>query len=273
MVASRALSHDVEPASTFLVDRATATIEKQLASTHAVGLAVAVVRHGALVYARGFGVRNRSSGAPADTDTRFEIGSDTKQFTAAAILQLKEQQKLSLDDRLAKYVPHFPHANELTLRELLDQTTGLFDYVETNHMVRITQTSTGSFAKTERLATAPLHFAPGSRWEYSNTNYIALGRVIEIASGESYEAYIRKHLFAPADMNQSTTIDQERHVSDMATGYWRGQRNTGPLTPAPEIGASWTWSAGQIVSTVRDLAKWIPHSGPARSSARRTSLL
>ncbi len=240
----------------FPADRVSAVVENHLESPFTAGAAVAVVRHDTVVYARGFGVRDLASRAPVDVDTRFEIGSDTKQFTAAAILQLQERGKLSLDDRLAKYAPAFPHANEVTLRQLLYQTTGLFDYLATNHFVRIQETTEGSFESIARMAAGPLHFPPGSRWEYSNTNYIALGRVIEVASGESYDSYIRKHLFAPANMEQTTTIDREPQVANMAGGYWRGLQNTGPLVRAPHMRASWTWSAGEIVSTVGDLAKW-----------------
>ena len=121
---------------------------------------------------------------------------------------------------------------------------------------KIEASTEGSFERIARLAAGPLHFEPGSRWEYSNTNYIALGRVIEVASGESYESYIREHLFAPANLERTTTIDREPQVADMCTGYWRGLRNTGPLVRAPKMRASWTWSAGEIVSTVGDLAKW-----------------
>ncbi len=159
----RASSAPVDTISAFPADRVTAAIEKQLESGHAVGIAVAVIQHDTVVYARGFGVRDVVSRAPVDAETRFEIGSDTKQFTAAAVLQLQERGKLSLDDRLAKYVPAFPHANELTLRQLLYQTTGLFDYLLTNHFVHIQQSSDGSFEKIERMVAGPLHFPPGSR--------------------------------------------------------------------------------------------------------------
>lgn len=219
------------------------------------GLAVAVIRHGQIVYARSFGKRSLH-GPPVDLQTRFEIGSDTKQFTAAAILQLKERGKLSLDDRLVNYIPAYPHAREITLRELLDQTSGLPEFMMTNHFVHIVQTSQGSLIRIERMASGPLHFTPGSRWEYSNTNYIALGRVIEVASGLPYARYLREHLFAPAGMQQTTTIAGEGAVTDMSEGYWRGLRNNGPLEQAPNLGESWTWSAGDIVSTVGDLAKW-----------------
>ncbi len=235
--------------------RITAAVERQLTSSGVPGAQVIVLKHGRIVYERCFGVR-RLGGPPVRPATRFEIGSDTKQFTAAAILQLKENGRLRLDDRLAKYVPAFPHAKEITLRELLDQTSGLPDYVLTNHFLHITQTSAGSFERIEHLAAGPLHFTPGSRWEYSNANYVALGRVIEIASGQTYDAYIAAHLFARAGMTQTTTIAHEAQVADMATGYWRGRERKGPFVPAPEIGASWTWAAGEIVSTTADLAKW-----------------
>ena len=186
----------------------TAAIERRAQSTGAPGLAVAIVRNQTLVYVRGFGVR-RLGGPLVDTNTRFEIGSLTKQFTAAAVLQLKEQHKLALDDRLAKYVPAFPHADRITLRELLNQVSGLPDFMETNGFLELAQRTPGGFAQIEKLVTGPLHFAPGSQWEYSNTNYIALGRVIEVVSGERYDDYVRRHLFEPAHMQHSATISDE----------------------------------------------------------------
>jgi len=230
------------------------TVDRELSKAGAPGAAVALIRDGKVVFEHGFGYRSRSGGF-VSVHTHFEIGSDTKQFTACAILQLKEHGLLALDDRLAKYVPEFPHAKEITLRELLDQTSGLPDFVATNHFVRITQTSAGSFARIETMASGSLHFAPGSRWEYSNSNYVALGRVIEVVSREPYQRYVRDHLFAPARMRESGFISQEATFSDMATGYWRGLRG-GRVVSAPEIGESWTRAAGDIVATVDDLARW-----------------
>jgi len=112
------------------------TIEQELSKAGAPGVSVAIVRAGKVIFENGFGHRCRVGG-PVGIHTHFEIGSDTKQFTASAILQLKEQRLLALDDRLAKYIPDFPHSKELTLRELLNQTSGLPDFVATNHFVRI----------------------------------------------------------------------------------------------------------------------------------------
>lgn len=219
------------------------------------GAAVAVGPVNGPVYSLGYGVRT-IGGAPVDAQTRFEIGSDTKQFTAAAILQLKERRALRLDDRLSKYVPGFPHAGELTIRELLNQTSGLPDYVATNHFLHVIQTTSGSLDAIERLASGPLRFGPGTKWEYSNTNYIALGRVVEVASGLSYDRYLHRYLFEPAGMSNTTTIAHERGLTDVATGYWSGLSRSERLKPAPELGESWTGAAGEIVSTAGDLMKW-----------------
>ena len=232
----------------------TETVVEELSKAGAPGAAVAIVRDGKVVFEHGFGYRSRGGGA-VGIHTHFEIGSDTKQFTACAILQLKERGLIALDDRIAKYVPEFPHAKEITLRELLNQTSGLPDFVMTNHFVKITQTSVGSFSRIETMTSGSLHFSPGSRWEYSNSNYVALGRVIEVVSREPYHRYVRDHLFAAARMRESGFISQEKTFSDMATGYWRGLRGR-RVVSAPEIGESWTQAAGDIVSTVDDLSRW-----------------
>jgi D-alanyl-D-alanine carboxypeptidase len=239
----------------FNVEPVSAAIERRMAATGAPGASVAIVQNGNVVYNRGFGVR-RIGGRRVDRDTRFEIGSLTKQFTAAAILQLKERRKLSLDDRLSKYIPLFPHAREITLLQLLHQTSGLPDYILTNHFVAISHSSAGSLAKIERMAAGPLHFAPGSRWEYSNTNYFALGRIIESVAGQSYDAYVKKHLFEPAGMQHSAMLDDESSANDLAVGYWRGMHMKGPLKPAPATIESWTSGVGNIISTAGDVARW-----------------
>ena len=219
------------------------------------GAAVGVVRNGKLVYAKGFGLRDIAARKPVDADTRFEIGSVTKQFTAAAILQLKERGKLALDDRLAKFVPSFPHAGQLTLRQLLNQVSGLADYTE----VRGIDTDTsapGGLAKIAAFARGPLHFVPGTRFEYSSTNAYVLGRVIEVVSQRSYDDYVREHLFAPARMSHSDFIGHESKLRDFATPYWQGRDSKGVTRPAPPLLESWAGGAGAIVSTVGDLAAW-----------------
>lgn len=249
------LTMHVSASSSFSAVQVNAAADRAIHKMRVPGAAVAVIEHGSIIYLSAFGVR-RVGGAPIANGTRFEIGSLTKQFTAAAILQLQEQRKLSLDDHLSRYLSSFPHANEITLRQLLNQTTGLPDFMETNHFMRISQASPGGYERIARMVRGSLHFVPGSHWEYSNTNYIALGRVIEVVSHQRYESYISEHLFKPANMTHTSTVAQESMNPEMATGYWRGMSMKGHLTPAPVMKESWAWSAGDIVSTAGDIARW-----------------
>lgn len=220
------------------------------------GAAVGVVRNGRLVYAKGFGLRDVAAHKPVDAGTQFEIGSVSKQFTAAAILQLKEVKKLALDDALAKYLPSFPHARDVTLRQLLNQVSGMPDYFDVKGAETIFSSAPGGIEKVAAYAKGPLHFKPGTQWQYSNTNYYVLGRVIEIVSRRSYQAYVREQLFAPAGMSHSDFVSNESKLSDFATGYWRGPDQKGRTRPAPPILESWAGGAGAIVSTVGDVAAW-----------------
>ncbi|MGB6986636.1 MAG: serine hydrolase domain-containing protein [Candidatus Aquilonibacter sp.] len=232
----------------------TPAVDKILIAQKPVGAAVGVVKDGKLVYIKTYGLRNIAKNEPVDDNTRFEIGSVTKQFTAAAVLQLQEAGKLSIDDKLAKYFPTFPHADEVTLRQMLNQVSGLEDYL---HHVPPEHLSTGGgLSAVAELVNVPLHFTPGTRWEYSNTNYYVLGKVVEKVSGQSWEAYVREHIFAAAGMTRSAFVDDEPSLDDYAVGYWKGFDSKLPLQPAPLIHNAWAGGAGEIVSTVADMAAW-----------------
>ncbi|HEY9181519.1 MAG TPA: serine hydrolase domain-containing protein, partial [Candidatus Baltobacteraceae bacterium] len=145
---------------------------------------VAVVRNGRLIEDGAFGLANLDRKVAATPQTQFEIGSVTKQFTAAAILQLKEQGKLRLSDPLGKYVPEYARGKAITIEQLLWQVSGVPNYTDVNHFVHIAGTTPGSLdAALALIAKKPLHFKPGTRWEYSNTNYLLLGGVVARASG------------------------------------------------------------------------------------------
>ena len=230
-------------------------IDQVVSTQHVVGGAAGLVRDGKLVYVKTWGLRNIAIDEPVDANTRFEIGSVTKQFTAAAILQLQERGKLSIDDRLSKYFPSFPHASEITLRQLLNQVSGLADYLEAFQPVT-NPSAPGGLDVVAAAVNKPLHFKPGSRWEYSNTNYYVLGKVVEAVSHQSYESYVRDHLFAPAGMTHSGFVADESKLDDFAIGYWTGFDGKTPLSPAPPIPESWAGGAGAIVSNLADMAAW-----------------
>ncbi|MGB6062056.1 MAG: serine hydrolase domain-containing protein, partial [Candidatus Aquilonibacter sp.] len=154
-----------------------AAIAKQVTEQQVTGAAVGVYQDGALLVLKTYGLRDVAKNLPVDADTRFEIGSVTKQFTAAAILQLQEQGKLSIDDPLAKYLPTFPHANEITLRQLLNQVSGLPNYTSLPDIATAMATIPDATSKIVAYVNKPLDFTPGTKWEYSNTNYWVLGKV------------------------------------------------------------------------------------------------
>lgn len=243
------------PDTVSLNDRLTAAASKIVRAQGVTGAAIGVVRDGKLIYTHAFGLRDVAKNEPVTAATDFEIGSVTKQFTAAAILQLKERGKLRLDDKLAKFLPSFPHANAITIRQLLNQVSGLPEYLSESDPVKAMSTP-GSLAKIAAAARGPLNFTPGTKWQYSNTNYYVLGAVLERITGKSYEAYVREHLFAPAGMTHSAFVDDEARIPNMATPYWQGADDKGATAPAPLIRNGWAGGAGEIVSNLEDMAKW-----------------
>jgi D-alanyl-D-alanine carboxypeptidase len=223
-----------------------------LQRTETPGATMLVTRDGQVIYRKAIGLRDLDRKLAARVDTHYEIGSITKQFTAAAILQLKEAGKLNIDEKVSAYLPDVPHAGEITLRQLLTHTSGIPDYFELKNDADYTKPTT--FAEIMKLvADKPLDFAPGSQASYSNTGYMILGRIIEVISHESYHQYRLEHLLKPAGMTHSYIVPDEASLATMARGY---RRVNGKLEPGLTIHESYSWSAGDIVSTVDDVEKW-----------------
>jgi D-alanyl-D-alanine carboxypeptidase len=225
---------------------------RALAKQGAPGFAFAVVHRGRTVYARGFGLANVARNEPVTAGTRFAIGSISKQFTAAAVLQLRGAGKLRLDDPLARYLPSLPNANAITLRMLLNQTSGLHNYpLTTEHPWPLT----GAIAP-ERifafLATDRPDFEPGARFEYSNTNYAALAGVVARASGMPYDAYLQRKIFTPLGMASSGAGLAAQNLPH-ATPYVGATAFT---VPTPIISLDLFYGAGSVVASAPDLARW-----------------
>ena len=233
--------------------RIDADVEAILHRTDTPGATIAITERGRVVYSHAYGFRDREGRLPTTVDTYFEIGSITKQFTAAAILQLQEAGKLHIDDKLAMYLPNAPHADEVTLRQLLSHTSGLPEYLDGPDIEQVAIKPATFEQLMARIAGKPLDFAPGSRWSYSNTGYILLGRVIEIVSHESYRHYVQTHLLDPAGMTHTFTVADETHLPKVATGY---RHRKGQIERTSPISDTFGWSAGFLVSAVDDLEKW-----------------
>jgi len=258
---SAAPSQQAPPLNAAVQAKVDTDVRALLSAAHVPGATIAIVQGGAIVYTRGYGLRDVAKSLPADAHTRYEIGSITKQFTAAAILQLKEAGKIDVDATVATYLPSISHAREITIRQLLTHTSGLDEYVNIPNFETRAATPATFDQLMSRIAEKPLGFTPGSAFGYSSTNYLILGRVIEVVSGQSWEAYVQQHLFAPAGMMDSATMAEEGQLANMARGYVYAQGRTAESKPIAE---SWASSAGGIVSTADDLQKW----GEALASGR-----
>ena len=219
-------------------------------------LGVAVWRGSRLLLDEAYGVSDLENQVRASPSTEFLIGSITKQFTAAAILQLVERGKLSLDDPLTKFFPEWPMPGErVTVRELLNHTSGIKDYTAPARFwsvdARITQPHDSILA---RVRTEPFDFPPGTAFRYSNTGYYLLGVILERVSGESYADYLQRHVFAPAGLSSTVYCDNDRIVPHRARGYvadgHAGFRN------APFIDMSTPFAAGALCATAKDLVVW-----------------
>ncbi len=228
-------------------------IGQQVATDEAApGFAFLVWSHGSVVFTKGYGSADLASNSPVTSDTRFAIGSISKQFTAAAILLLAQQNKLSLDDKLAKYLPQMPNSDKITLRMLLNQDSGLHNYpLTTEHKWPLT----GTIPPEKLIAilkTDKPDFAPGEKWEYSNTNYAVLAFIISRVSGISYPDFLTRSIFTPLGMSSSGSGFAAQ--ANTATPY---EGSAGNFRPAePRISLDLFYGAGSIVSTAHDLARW-----------------
>ena len=226
-------------------------ISSSLRKAGAPSVSVAVVRDGKLFYAKAFGMANLESNRAADTNTRYAVGSISKQFTVAALLLLQEQGKLSLDDRVAKYFPDLTRASDVTIRQLLSHTSGYEDYAPQDYIIPEWTQPTTPRAILDRWGKKPLNFDPGTRWQYSNTNYVLAGEIFEKAAGMPLVAFLREKIFLPLGMQSAA--DWPDQPAD-ATAYTRFA--IGPPRPTKREGAGWYFAAGELAMTPSDLAKW-----------------
>jgi D-alanyl-D-alanine carboxypeptidase len=212
---------------------------------------VAVVRGGKVLLAKGYGTADLEANTPANERTAFQIASVTKQFTAAGLMLLVEENKIKLDDTLGKYLPDVPAKwSGVTIRQLLNQISGIPNYTAGGKLL-----SDKTYTHDEIIALvrdAPMSFEPGTRWGYSNTNYFLLGMVIEKVSGKAYPNYMRERIFKPLGMNSTVINTTGLKINNAAVGY----TFNGGKWEKTWVDPSQPFSAGAIVSTAEDMAKW-----------------
>ena len=228
-------------------------VQSQLKRQHIPGLSLAVIQKGRIVKLRGYGFADLERKVPVTPATVFEIGSITKQFTAAAMMLLVEQNKIGLDDPIERYLTGIPEDwKPVTIRQLLTHTSGIADYEEIMGYGAYRNPMTA----TEVIALAagkPLDFAPGTKWNYSNTGYFLLTLIIEKVSAEPYSQFVRSHVLDPAGMNHTRSSDPFEIIPNRSAGYAYAN---GRLANRDAIQPTATGGAGMLVSTTGDLAKW-----------------
>jgi len=235
-------------------------ITAQIQRLHIPGLSFAIVRDGRITRAQGYGFANLEQKTPAHRQTVYEIGSNTKQFTAAAIMMLVEEDKVHLDDPLTKYFPEAPQAwRGITIQHLLSHTSGIQNHVAVPHWLDVFRTNLAFETTPPRdellkmFFKLPLEFQPGETWAYDNTGYYLLGIVIEKASGKPYWQFVDQRIFKPLGMASTRSTDPQPVVPNRASGYeWKNNQFENRPVLLPAI----AFSAGSILSTVEDMAKW-----------------
>jgi CubicO group peptidase (beta-lactamase class C family) len=217
------------------------------------GLTIAVINHGKVVKAEGYGFTNLELQVPATVNTVYEIGSVSKQFTATVIMLFVEEGRIKLEDSIAQYLPALPPAwNRVTIRELLTHTSGIPDF----EAVIGYESYRNVFSDETLLHTVaekPMDFPPGEKWHYSNTGYFLLGMLIEKLAGKPYIQVVEERIFKPLGMLESRESDPAAIIPNRASGYaleGRTLQNRDPMQPSAGKGA------GTLVSTISDLTIW-----------------
>jgi CubicO group peptidase (beta-lactamase class C family) len=224
-----------------------------LADTGVPSASVAAVSDGKIVYVHAYG-NARLPQTAATPAMRYSIGSISKQFTAAALLMLAQDGKLSIDDPVGKYVPGLTRGDAITIRQILSHTSGYPDYAPQDYMIPDWEKPVSAEALLDRWARKDLEFEPGTRWQYSNTNFVIAGMIVEKVAGVQLVDFLGERVFKPLGMTSVTNTDRQKLGDQDAQGYFR--RALGPLHPAPHEGPGWMYAAGELAMTAEDLAKW-----------------
>jgi len=253
-IASAATSQSVDtidPALRTRIDRIATQILDQSGVPSA---SVAVVQGGKLVYTHAYGNARLVPLTPATPAMRYSIGSISKQFTAAAILMLQEEKKLSIEDPVGKYIPGLTRGNEVTIREILSHTSGYQDYWPEDYVMTPMLQPTNAQKILDTWAKKPLDYEPGTQWQYSNTNFVIAGAIVEKVTSQPLFDFLTQRIFHPLGMKSVWNSDQTQIAPPDATAFYR--HALGPLRLAPKEGAGWMFAAGELAMTAHDLALW-----------------
>lgn len=226
-------------------------VQAIMTERHIPGAAIAVIKSGRVVRVKGYGVASLEFNVPVTIETVFEIGSVSKQMTAAGIMLLVQEGKVNLDERILKYLPNTPDAwKDVTVRHLLTHTSGVKSYTSLDGFELSQRMTMDDFIK--KLSPHPLEFIPGERNIYSNSGFNLLAYIIQTQSGKKYFDYMREKIFVPLGMTKTSDRDPQFVIPLRANGYeWRDDRFNGRDGSLTDL-----MGAGSIVSTINDMTRW-----------------
>jgi len=262
----RAVKASTQPAGTPDVAAIQALVEAPIKSGKVAGASVVVAQQGRTILSQSFGQADLELDVPMPADASFEIGSVTKQFTAAGVMLLVERGKLALDDELTKYLPDYPtHNQRITIRHLLTHTSGIKGYTELQEFGDLMPLRKSPETLLKIFADKPLDFAPGENLVYNNSAYFLLGLIVEKVSGQTYADFVKANLFDKVGMPGSYYCSERAIHHHHAHGY-DTLANTLVLKGA--ISHAWPFSAGSLCSTAADLSAWTAalHGGKVLSA-------
>lgn len=240
----------------FAQDQATlAEIMQVYTSQYKFNGTVLVAQKGKILLNQGYGFRRIQDSLYHDSSSVFQIGSVTKQFTAAVILKLCEERKMDLRDKLSKYFPDFPKGDSISIHQLLSHTSGIYNYTNDGEFMQQEVSLPANRDKMmARFKDKPLDFSPGTKWNYSNSGYLMLGYIVEKVTGMSWENAVRQYIFKKAGMNLSGFDFAHLQSTSRSTGYSRIKATGNSVSLL--VDSSVSFSAGSIYSTAGDLYKW-----------------
>jgi len=253
LVRTAAPSFGVEPPKPFDVKAIDAYLAGQVKSEGFVGLSVVLMKDGRMVLAKGYGKASVKSGAEVGTKTMFGAGSITKQFVCVCVLLLAEEGKLSVQDKVAKYYPDLARSTDVTLYDLMTHVSGYRDYAPLDFMPPRMAKPIAPDKLIREHAFGKLDFEPGTRWSYSNTGYIILGRVVEKVSGKPLRQFLAERIFQPIGM-KNAAFDPPQDLPGLAAGHISFALGEPEIAPWEADG--WNHAAGGLFTTPSDLGKW-----------------
>ena len=212
-----------------------------------------VAKNGKPIYNKAFGKANVELDVNLNNENVFQLGSMTKQFTAIAILMLEEQGKLNVKHAVSKYVPDYPAGDSITIHHLLTHTSGIKDFTKMKSLRDIAQKEMTPKMLVDFFKNEPIDFKPGEKFDYNNSGYVLLGYIIELVSGESYEDFIKKHIFQKVGMNRSFYATDRQLIFKRAYGY---QKKESVYVNKTVISYSVPFASGSLMSTTNDMLTW-----------------